>query len=113
MLVHDSVHLYCQTVHSMLPATGTLIEGEGPRDGCSRAPRDFFDMLRVWKSVVPNPTGMFVHEQQRRFLVIQTGKLQPVLIWREKPVLLALLRNLGIPVPASYPVFRTKWREIS
>jgi len=47
------------------------------------------------------------------FLVIHTGKLQPVLIWREKPVLLALLNNLGIPVPASYPVFRTKWREIS
>ena len=46
-------------------------------------------------------------------LVIQTGKLQPVLTWREKPVLLALLSNLGIPVPASYPVFRTKWREIS
>jgi len=47
------------------------------------------------------------------WLVIHTGKLQPVLIWREKPVLLALLSNLGIPVPASYPVFRTKWREIS
>ena len=46
-------------------------------------------------------------------LVIHTGKLQPVLIWREKPVLLALLSNLGIPLPASYPVFRTKWREIS
>jgi len=46
-------------------------------------------------------------------LVIHTGKLQPVLIWREKPVLLSLLSNLGIPVPASYPVFRTKWREIS
>jgi len=46
-------------------------------------------------------------------LVIQTGKLQPVLIWREKPVLLALLSNLTIPVPASYPVFLTKWREIS
>jgi len=46
-------------------------------------------------------------------IVIQTGKLQPVLIWREKPVLLALLRNLTIPVPASYPDFRTKWREIS
>jgi len=23
-------------------------------------------MLRVWESVVPNPTGMFVHEQQQR-----------------------------------------------
>jgi len=46
-------------------------------------------------------------------LVIHTGKLQPVLIWREKPVLLALLSNLGILVPASYPVFRTKWRKIS
>jgi len=46
-------------------------------------------------------------------LVIHTGKLQPVLIWREKPVLLALLSNLGIPAPASYPVFRTKWRKIS
>jgi len=47
------------------------------------------------------------------YVVIQTGKLQPVLIWREKPVLLALLSNLGIPVPASNPVFRTKWGEIS
>ena len=46
-------------------------------------------------------------------LVIQTGKLQPVFIWREKPVLLSLLSNLRIPVPASYPVFRIKWREIS
>jgi len=41
----------------MLPATGTLIEGEGPRDGCSRAARDFFGMLRVLESVVPHPTG--------------------------------------------------------
>jgi len=39
---------------------------EGPRDGCSRAARDFFGMLRVWESVVPSPTGMFVHDQQRR-----------------------------------------------
>jgi len=46
-------------------------------------------------------------------VVIQTGKLQPVFIWREKPVLLAVLSNLKIPVPAQYPVFRTKWREIS
>ena len=46
-------------------------------------------------------------------LVIHTGKVQPVFIWREKPVLLALLSNLTIPVPASYLVFRTKWREIS
>jgi len=46
-------------------------------------------------------------------LAIQTGKLQPVFIWREKPVLLALLSNLTIPVPASYLVFRTEWREIS
>ena len=37
--------------HSMLPATGALIEGEGPRDGCSRAARDLFGMLRVWESV--------------------------------------------------------------
>ena len=35
-----------------------------------------------------------------RSLVIQTGKLQPGFIWREKPVLLALLSNLTIPVPA-------------
>ena len=49
----------------------------------------------------------------RKSVVIHTGKLQPVLIWREKPVLLAVLRNLGIPVPASYPVLSTKWREIS
>ena len=47
------------------------------------------------------------------FVIIQTGKLQPVFIMREKPVLLALLSNLGIPVPASYPVFRTKRGEIS
>jgi len=45
-------------------------------------------------------------------LVMQTGLFQPVFIWREKPVLLALLSNLTIPVPASYPVFCTKWREI-
>ena len=47
------------------------------------------------------------------WVVIQTGKLQPVFIWCEKPVLLAILSNLTIPVPASYPVFRTKWRKIS
>ena len=47
------------------------------------------------------------------FLVVHTGKLQPVLLWREKPVLLALPSNLGIPIPASYPVFHTKWSEIS
>ena len=46
-------------------------------------------------------------------VVVHTGKLQPVLLWGEKPVLLALPSNLGIPIPASYPVFRTKWREIS
>ena len=39
--------------------------------------------------------------------------LQPVVMWREKVVLLALPSNLTIPVPATYPVFRTKWREIS
>ena len=33
-------------------------------------------------------------------LVIQTGKSQPVFIWREKPVSLALLSNLTIAVPA-------------
>ena len=46
-------------------------------------------------------------------LVIQIGKLQTVFIWREKPVLLALLSNQTIPLLASYPVFPTKWREIS
>ena len=46
-------------------------------------------------------------------VVVHTGKLQPVLLWREKTVLLALPSNLAIPIPASYPVFRTKWREIS
>ena len=46
-------------------------------------------------------------------LVVHTCKLQPVLLWREKAVLLALPSNLGIPIPASYPVFRTKWREIN
>ena len=30
----------------------------------------------------------------RKFVVIHTSKLQPVFIWREKPVLLALLSNL-------------------
>jgi len=49
----------------MLPVTGALIEGEGLRDGGLRSARDFFGMLRVLESVVPNPTGMFVHEQQR------------------------------------------------
>ena len=38
-------------------------------------------------------------------VVIQTGKLQPVFILHEKPVLLSLLSNLRIPVPASYPIF--------
>jgi len=32
------------------------------------------------------------------FCFIHTGKLQPVFIWREKPVLLALLSNLTIQV---------------
>jgi len=41
----------------MLPATGALIEGEGPGDGCSRATRDFIGMLRVLESVVRHPTG--------------------------------------------------------
>jgi len=52
-------------------------------------------------------------EKAEKKLVVHTGKLQPVLLWREKPVLLALPSNLGIPVPASYLVFRTKWSEIS
>ena len=52
-------------------------------------------------------------EKIERNKVIHTGKLQPVLIWREKPVLPTLLSNLEIPVPALYAVFRTKWREIS
>ena len=59
------------------------------------------------------PTSEWSNRRERESLVTHTGKLQPVLIWREKPVLLALLSNLGIPLPASYPVFRTKWREIS
>jgi len=44
-------------------------------------------------------------------VVIQTGKLQPVqvFVWCEKPVLLALVRGLTWQIPASYPVFRTKW----
>ena len=46
-------------------------------------------------------------------LVIHTGKWQPVFIWREEPVLLALLSNLTIPVPASYPVFCIKWCEMN
>ena len=49
----------------------------------------------------------FSGQISRSQVVIQTGKLQPVFIWREKPVLLALLSNLTIPVPASYPVFRS------
>jgi len=55
--------------------------------------------------------AQYFHESQEHaifsILVIQTGKLQPVFILREKPVLLALLSNLKIPVPASYPVFCT------
>ena len=46
-------------------------------------------------------------------IVIQTGQLQQVLIWREKSILLALLSNLVIPVLASYPVIRTKLPEMS
>ena len=46
------------------------------------------------------------------YIVIQTSKLHPVFIWREKPVLLALLSNLKIPVPVACPFFRTEWREI-
>jgi len=49
----------------MLPATGALIEGEGSRDGCSRAARDFVGMLRVLESVAPHPTG---------FVCLLTGK---------------------------------------
>jgi len=46
-------------------------------------------------------------------LGIQTGKLQPGFIMRENPVLLVLLSNLTILVPASYQVLGNKWREIS
>ena len=52
-------------------------------------------------------------KEAHKILVIQTSKLQPVFIWREKLVLLALLSNLKILLPASYPVFGTKWRAIS
>ena len=45
--------------------------------------------------------------------MIQISKLQPGFIWREKQVSLVLLSNLTIAVSASYPVFRTKWREIN
>jgi len=38
---------------------------------------------------------------------------QPVLIWHEKPVVLILLSNLTWQIPASYPGFHTRWREIS
>jgi len=62
-------------------------------------------------------TGHFgcplVPAQEWTNLVIQTGNWQPVFIWREKPVLLAFSSNLTISVPASYPVFCMKWREIS
>ena len=61
-----------------------------------------------WGSVRPNG---FIYSGSS--IVVHTGKLQQVLLWREKSVLLALPSNLVIPVPASYPVFRTKWREIS
>jgi len=55
----------------------------------------------------------FFRSLGKKFLMIQPGKLQPVFIWREKRVLLALLNNLTIPAPSSYPVFRTKWCKIS
>jgi len=32
-----------------------LVEGEGPRDGCSRADRDFLGMSCVLERVVPHP----------------------------------------------------------
>ena len=52
--------------------------------------------------------------QSHSVLVIQTvtGKLQPVFIWHEKPVLLPLLNHLTGQILTSYLVFRTKWREI-
>ena len=49
-----------------------------------------------------------------RFLWLDTsGKLQSGFICRERPVLQTLLSNLTIPVPATYPGFRTKRRAIS
>jgi len=39
-------------------------------------------------------------------MVTHTGKLQPVLIWREKPVLLALLKqseNIGTDLISGFP----------
>ena len=62
--------------------------------------------MTTW-SLILSGTGCTYHvttnlrsTKDRFRIVIQTGKLQPVLIWREKPVLLALLSNLTIPVPA-------------
>ena len=78
--------------------------------------RDCMKATLICRHIGANLRGR-LHWHYKEFkpksVVIHTGKLQPVLIRREKPVLLALLSNLGIPVPASYPVFRTKWREIS
>jgi len=65
----------------MLPATGALIEGEGPRDGYSRTAHDFFAMLRVWESVVTSPTGMFVHEQHRRLPTSACRKEEMLCLW--------------------------------
>ena len=41
--------------HAMPPATGALVEGEGPRDGFSRAAHDFLGMSCVLERVVTYP----------------------------------------------------------
>jgi len=40
-----------------LPATGAVVEGEGPRDSCSRSACDFLGMSCVLERVVPHPEG--------------------------------------------------------
>ena len=64
-------------------------------------------IIIIWNAVVPGRDVFLAGKHSRSVSVrgIQTGKLQPFFIWREKPVLPDLLINLTIPVPASYPVF--------
>ena len=118
----------CSTPCQAQARNGTFLSCKGVHE------RTFTSKTSLAKRVVP--AKMFVKNESINFIifrsnctlfclgvqflptdlsqvVVHTGKLQLVLLWREKPVLLALPSNLGIPVPASYPVFRTKWREIS
>ena len=65
---------------------------------CARASRSSqkCDKCNAWHFLSPEKVTNVTS------LVMQTGKLQPVFIRREKPVLLALLSNLTIPLPMTY-----------